>query len=285
MPRGVGYSSHRGLLFAHVTRGSTADPGTVDSGLRFRLSLGPSGSPWLQLRIDRLLEVCDNMQRHAGGVHPRHLFFDEARLAYRGRLSCLIGGKGTARSGGRKRDRWQMRCPRYHRYGCFGCCCGYWSGARPHRGQGMRQDYLLEQYKLMASSFNQEITRFWTRFHILVGFEIGGFIAILASSKVLILNPCLFRVALMAMTFLSLGAAVIVWRGFLMHQTLLRVMAELEKRSDGKLYTLRISGQVSSMPIGLNQIIAIVIATTLALCWIVLWVYAEFIGFGFVAPD
>jgi hypothetical protein len=149
----------------------------------------------------------------------------------------------------------------------------------------MADDYLLEQYKIITSSFDAEITRFWTRFNILVGLEIGGLLGVFAASKVLILNPGLFRIALMAMTFFSFAATVIIWRGYLMHQTILRMIVEIEKRSEGKLQMLRIAGQTSRIPIGLNQIVAIGIALVLAIFWVVLWIYAELIGYNFVPPS
>jgi len=61
----------------------------------------------------------------------------------------------------------------------------------------------LKQYELLVLTFNDEITRFWTRFNILMGLQMGGFVGILASTGVLTLNPSLFRLALLLMTLYS----------------------------------------------------------------------------------
>ena len=34
-------------------------------------------------------------------------------------------------------------------------------------------NYILEQYKIMAHIYDQEVSRFWSRFNIFVGFELG----------------------------------------------------------------------------------------------------------------
>ena len=146
-------------------------------------------------------------------------------------------------------------------------------------------EYLLDQWKMLASTFNDEITRFWTRFHIMIGLEMGGLVGILASSDILEPNSALFRTALLFMNCFAVGSAAIVWRGFLMHQTLLKALALVEEESGGKLRLLELCGRVSRIPIGLNQVIAIVIASSFAILWLAFLVYGESVGYQFNAHN
>lgn len=124
----------------------------------------------------------------------------------------------------------------------------------------MAIDYIFEQYKLLTSSFNDEITRFWSRFNILFGVEIIGLIGILNSLKILSSNVVLFRLTLILMLLYSISTFLIVLRGFLMHQNILKTFLIFEQESEGKLEILKLSKSNSKTPIGFNQIIAISIS-------------------------
>lgn len=124
----------------------------------------------------------------------------------------------------------------------------------------MAIDYIFEQYKLLTSSFNDEITRFWSRFNILFGVEIIGLIGILNSLKILSSNVVLFRLTLILMLLYSISTFLIVLRGFLMHQNILKTLLIFEQESEGKLEILKLSKSNSKIPIGFNQIIAISIS-------------------------
>ncbi len=143
----------------------------------------------------------------------------------------------------------------------------------------------LKQYELLALTFNDEVTRFWTRFNILMGLQMGGFVGVLASTGILASNPGLFRLALILMTLYSVTTAEVISRGHLMHETLLRALALLERESDGRLRMLSLCRQVSRVPIGLNQHIAIVIAVVFVLAWVAFLVWAEMNKYGFAAPS
>ena len=145
-------------------------------------------------------------------------------------------------------------------------------------------DYTLEQYKILCSSFNDEISRFWSRFNILIGIEMVGFVGTLTAAKVLIANPALFRLTLLYMCIYSIAVAAIVWRGFLMHQSILRVLLLFEQKSEGKLTILQESRNTSRVPIGLNQIIAIAVAILFALLWVCIIILAEVQDYRFVPP-
>jgi hypothetical protein len=142
----------------------------------------------------------------------------------------------------------------------------------------------LKQYELLALTFNDEITRFWTRFHILMGLQMGGFVGILASTGILALNPGLFRLALILMTLYSITTAAVVSRGHLMHETLLRALALLERESNGRFRMLSLCKQVSKVPIGLNQHLALVISGIFVLAWIAFLIWAEILQYAFAVP-
>jgi len=142
----------------------------------------------------------------------------------------------------------------------------------------------LKQYELLVLTFNDEITRFWTRFNILMGLQMGGFVGVLASTGVLALNPSIFRLALTLMTLFSGSTLAVISRGHLMHESLLRALALLERESDGRFHILDTSRRASKIPIGLNQRFAIGIAAVFVLAWLCFLIWAEVNRYGFNVP-
>lgn len=145
-------------------------------------------------------------------------------------------------------------------------------------------DYNFEQYKILTTSFNNEVTRFWSRFNILMGIQMGGFIGILASLKTLFLNVGLFRLALIFMTFYSVATMIIVLRGHIMHESMIKMILTMERESDGKLKILSLAGKVSKVPVGLNQIVGICISTGFSIAWIAFLIHSESIDYAFIFP-
>jgi hypothetical protein len=174
----------------------------------------------------------------------------------------------------------------------------------------------FEQYKILSTSFNDEITRFWSRFNILMGIQMGGFIGILASPKLLFMSPELFRLTLILMSMFSVSTTFIVFRGCMMHGAILRMLAMMEQDSKYELGLVRLAWEVSSIsigiksripigiksripiwlesripiklkfriPIGLNQIIASVIAVAFSVVWLVFFFIAKENKYDFTLP-
>ncbi|MBC8485060.1 MAG: hypothetical protein H8D45_03355 [Bacteroidetes bacterium] len=146
----------------------------------------------------------------------------------------------------------------------------------------MDTDYNLEQYKILTTMFDNEISRFWSRFNILFGIEIVGLIGIFNSLELLILNSFLFRSTLIFMIFFSSATCIIVIRGFMMHENILHILFKLEKKSKGKLQILNLSKSSSHIPIGFNQIIAIGITAIFILFWLSFLIFAEIKSYQFI---
>lgn len=142
----------------------------------------------------------------------------------------------------------------------------------------------MEQYKLLFSAFNDEASRFWSRFNILMGIQMGGFIGVLASMKTLVANPGLFRMSLILMTLYSVSTAVITARGHLMHEALLRALAMMEADSDGELQILGLARKSSRVPVGLNQMVGICIAAVFVIAWLLFLIMAEVVNYQFTLP-
>ncbi len=139
----------------------------------------------------------------------------------------------------------------------------------------------LDQYKLLFASFNDEVSRFWSRFNILMGIQMGGFIGVLASLKTLVLNPSLFRLALILMMLYSISTTIIAVRGHIMHEALLRTLGMMEQESKGELRILNLARKASRVPIGLNQIVGIGIASVFSIAWFVFLCLAEINAYDF----
>jgi hypothetical protein len=133
----------------------------------------------------------------------------------------------------------------------------------------------LEQYKSLFPCFNGEVSRFWSRFNILMGIQMGAFIGILASLKMLVANPSLFRLSLLLMTLYSFATAVIAIRGHLMHEAVLRTLSIMESNSDGELKLLALGRKSSGVPVGLNQNVGACIACIFIIVWLSLFIMAK----------
>ena len=144
---------------------------------------------------------------------------------------------------------------------------------------------LLEQYKLAVTCLDSEITRFWTRFNILMGIQVGALVGVYASVPVLSANPMLFRILLILMVLFSASTAVINHRGSRFRQQLTGMVAALESQSDGKLVLFSAAstalpkrrGQVSA---GIQEI-AVRISTVSALAWVATLVWCEAMKYSF----
>ena len=143
-------------------------------------------------------------------------------------------------------------------------------------------DYNFEQYKILTATFNDEVTRFWSRFNILMGIQMGGFIGILASLKTLFLNVGIFRLAIIFMIFYSVATALIVLRGYIMHESMIKMILKMERESDGQFKIMSLAGKVSKVPVGLNQIVGICISTGFSIAWIVFLIHSESISYAFI---
>ena len=129
---------------------------------------------------------------------------------------------------------------------------------------------MLDQYKLLFSAYNDEVSRFWSRFNILMGIQMGAFVGIVASIKSLVPNAGLFRLSLVLMTLYSFATTVITVRGHFMHEALLRALGVMEEDSKGELRILHLSRKASRIPVGFNQLIGICIALIFSVSWMVL---------------
>lgn len=139
----------------------------------------------------------------------------------------------------------------------------------------------LVQYELLFSAFTEEVSRFWSRFNILVGIQMAGFVGVLAYMQNLAKMAAVLRLVLLMMILYSVSTTVITVRGHLMHQTLLKALQQLEGESDGALRLLKAVGGHARVPLGLNQLVAIFIACAFSLGWLVILLMAEKSGYSF----
>ena len=84
------------------------------------------------------------------------------------------------------------------------------------------------------------------------------------------------------MLLYSTSTFLIVWRGFMMHQNILKILLIFEQKSEGKLEILKLSKSNSKIPIGFNQIIAISISCVFTIFWISLFLFYEINNYNVV---
>lgn len=148
---------------------------------------------------------------------------------------------------------------------------------------------LLEQYKLAVTCLDSEITRFWTRFNILMGVQVGALVGVYASVPVLSANPMLFRILLILMVLFSASTAVINHRGSRFRQQLIGMVAAIESQSEGKLMLFTTASTTlpksrGSVSAGIQEV-AVWISIVSALAWVASLLWSEAMKYSFTIPE
>jgi hypothetical protein len=141
-------------------------------------------------------------------------------------------------------------------------------------------NYLIEQYKLLLSLYDTEVTRFWTRFHIFLGFQIVLAGGIMASPKILTENVFIFRLAVVAATIISFASCIIHFRGYIRQRHMINAIAMIEKKSKGTLILLSTFRLITKQSPSGNSFIATIIGACATIFWGVFVVYLEHIDYA-----
>jgi len=86
------------------------------------------------------------------------------------------------------------------------------------------------------------------------------------------------------MVLYSAAATIIVVRGHIMHDTIIKMLIMLEQNSDGQLKLLSLAGNATKIPIGLNQRAAIFVAAVFTITWVAFLIIAEGKEYAFILP-
>ena len=138
---------------------------------------------------------------------------------------------------------------------------------------------LAGQYTTLLHLYNTEVTRFWTRFNIFLGFQIALVVALLSGATFLAHNVVIFRLVTYGSLVISLGSCIIHWRGYIRQRYMIRTIAEIEKRSNDTLCLLATFRSFTSQSPSGNSFLAALIGCCMLAFWIVLLLHMEFSGY------
>lgn len=139
---------------------------------------------------------------------------------------------------------------------------------------------LAGQYKTLLHLYDTEVTRFWTRFNIFLGFQIALVVGLLSGAAFLALNVVIFRLVTYGSLVISSGSCIIHWRGYIRQRYMIRAIAEIEKRSNGTLCLLEIFRSFTSQSPSGNSFLAALIGCCMLAFWIVLLLHLECFGYA-----
>lgn len=133
----------------------------------------------------------------------------------------------------------------------------------------------LEQYKILWSTFNSEMQRFWVRFNILIGIEVAAGYGMLKLWPDLSGEDITKWAVFLLMSVFSVITCLIVWRAITVYQLLGATIRELEIASNNRLFLVGALSNVAereqistelSTPSAMWY--AIIIATIFSMFWL-----------------
>ncbi|HDY67336.1 hypothetical protein LCGC14_3101640 [marine sediment metagenome] len=141
------------------------------------------------------------------------------------------------------------------------------------------KDCLLEQYKILMGLYDTEVTRFWTRFNLFLGFQIALAAGIFSGSKFFAENTPIFRLTMIAILVISFSSAVIHLRGHIRQRHLLKAISVIESNSKGVLILLATYRSITNESPSGNSFIASIVGVCMTMFWLVLFIYLEICGY------
>lgn len=142
------------------------------------------------------------------------------------------------------------------------------------------KDYLLEQYKTLLGLYDTEVSRFWTRFNLFLGFQIALAAGIFSGSKFFSENTPIFRLTMIAILVISFFSAVIHIRGHIRQRHLIKTISAIESNSKGVLILLTTYRSITNESPSGNSFIASILGGCMAIFWSILFIYLEVCGYA-----
>lgn len=139
--------------------------------------------------------------------------------------------------------------------------------------------------ELIVSSLNSEMNRFWTRFNVFAGVQIGGLLGVVHAARMLLANVMVFRVVLLVLVLFSAVGAIAIFRGHDLQRALVKTLAEVESSlaKEKRLFELILRNM--KMPLYTCNIACCAFGVICVLLWMVGWIWLEKIGFAICIPE
>lgn len=132
----------------------------------------------------------------------------------------------------------------------------------------------IEQYKILMTLWDSEIGRFYSRQNLYIGIQLAALAGILAGLESLRPYPGLIRIGIIFLLLVGFINALIAGRGVAVQRLTLKVIAEIEARSEG-LDLLALARGHTKVSLAFNFFLSASLAWLLFVLWVALWIYLE----------
>lgn len=148
-------------------------------------------------------------------------------------------------------------------------------------GSGIMEEFERE---LIVSSLNSEMNRFWTRFNVFAGVQVGGLLGVVHAARILLANIMMFRFVLVVLVLFSTVGSIAIFRGHDLQRALVKTLAEAEgSLAKEKRLFGRVVGNMR-MPLYTCNIACCAFGVICVLLWVAGWVWLEKTGFAICVP-
>ncbi len=138
-----------------------------------------------------------------------------------------------------------------------------------------------EQYKIMMTLYDNEVSRFYSRQNLHLGLQIATLAGIVAGLDKLLQYSALFRIIMLFLVFVGLITAMIATRGLTTQCLTMKIIFDVENRSKGEWDILTLAKKHTKAPLYLNFIFSVVFAWALFFLWVVILIWLEMTNYKF----
>ena len=132
-----------------------------------------------------------------------------------------------------------------------------------------------EQYKIIMTLYDNEVSRFYSRQSLHLGLQMAAFAGIAAGLDKLLQYSTLFRFVMFFLVFVGFITAMIATRGLTTQYLTMKIILDIENRSNGEWDILTLARKHARAPLYLNFIFSVVLAWVLFLLWVVILIWLE----------
>jgi hypothetical protein len=137
------------------------------------------------------------------------------------------------------------------------------------------KEFDKEQYFSMITFWDNEISRFYSRQNLYISIQLAAFSGIITLFDKLSEKIILFRFALCLITFSSLITSLIATRGLSMQKMIIKIIQELEERSNDKLDISKIANKCSKLNFLTNFKYSLIFSWGLTAFWVIVFIIIE----------
>jgi len=135
-----------------------------------------------------------------------------------------------------------------------------------------------KEYNQIISLYDNEMSRFWTRFNIFIGFEIAILIGIFSIIRTIFHIVVLTRIILLFVTIISLLFFLIIIRSLCVNLKIVKILINYEEKNIVE-YRIFSTYKKEKFPLVINGVLAMIISGMFFAFFLLMFIYFEFSKF------